>query len=297
MVTLETLAAFDHLLWLRTGSRAADVLNCNQSTISRHAKICEALFGVSLHKRHAEWCITGDQSLLLAERRVHQLCRWERNLPLRLDAQHWLSDHCEALGLQDWIRGNLNYLEYKQPSHLLRSRIIDAWLCSAPDHPRDPALASLQLCSMPSYLVVKRTHPLLRRSALRISDVSAYPLLPLPLDAFPVFQGMLASLGLAGAVTAGAGAVAASDPTEAAPVEDLMVGIASPMTLGLYGPDWVVLPLTLPVRVGAVLMVRAEFADHPRTRQLVAALLQRLTELACGCEDVELLQPGCFSAT
>ena len=287
MVTLESLAALDHLLWLRTGSRAAAVLSCNQSTVSRHAKSCEAIFGIALHKRRAEWRVMGDQGLLLAERRVHQLYRWQRGLPLRLEAQHWLSDHVEALDPRGWVQGNLNYLEYEQPLYLLKQRIIDAWLCSSPDQPRDPELRGLQLCSMPPYLVVKRSHPLLRLPALSIGDVRAYPLLPLPRNAFPVFQGMLDSLGLGAAVPAEGGLDQAGDQ----PVEDLMVGIASPLTLGLYGPDWVVLPLQLPLRVGEVLMVRSEFADHPRTRQLVAMLLQRLAVLSRGCADVELLQP------
>lgn len=40
------------------------------------------------------------------------------------------------------------------------------------------------------------------------------------------------------------------------------------------------LPQKLPVEVGDVLMVREEFSDHPRTRQLLRKLLDHLAELA-----------------
>ena len=287
MVTVECLAALDHLFWLRTGARAAEVLRCNQSTISRHARACQDLFGLTFVKQSAEWHVKGDDSLLNAERRVHQAYRWSRQLPLRLDAQHWLADRCVDLPLPLWCRGNLNYLGYEQPLALIKSRILDAWLCSSPDHPSDPELCALPLCTMPPYLVVKRGHPLLGRSALRFRDVSAYPLLPLPDNAFPVFASMLTSLGLGGA---------APLPPSAGAVEDLLVGIATPLSLHLYGPDWVPLPLKLPLAVGDVLVVRRDYASHPRLRELVGALQNRLQVLARGCQDVQMLDPVARSA-
>ncbi len=287
MVTVECLAALDHLFWLRTGARAAEVLRCNQSTISRHARACQDLFGLTFVKQSAEWHVKGDDTLLNAERRVHQAYRWSRQLPLRLDAQHWLADRCVDLPLPLWCRGNLNYLGYEQPLALIKSRILDAWLCSSPDHPSDPELCALPLCTMPSYLVVRRGHPLLGRSALRFRDVSAYPLLPLPDNAFPVFESMLTSLGLGGA---------APQQPSAGAVEDLLVGIATPLSLHLYGPDWVPLPLKLPLAVGDVLVVRRDYASHPRIRELVSALQNRLQILARGCQDVQMLNPDARSA-
>lgn len=282
MVTVDCLAALDHLFWLRTGARAAQVLRCNQSTISRHARACQDLFGLTFVKQSAEWHVQGDDTLLNAERRVHQAYRWSRQLPLRLDAQHWLADRCADLALPLWTKGNLNYLEYQQPLALIKNRILDAWLCSSPDHPTDPQLCTLPLCSMPACLVVKRGHPLLARSSLRFRDVSAYPLWPLPGNAFPVFEAMLTSLGLGGAPS--------QAPTGNA-VEDLLVGIANPLSLHLYGPDWVPLPLKLPLPVGDVLVVHSDYATHARTRALVAALQNRLARLAGGHQDVQLLDP------
>ena len=288
MVSLECLSALDHLFWLRTGARAAEVLRCNQSTISRHARACQDLFAVTFFKQSAEWHVSGDDTLLNAERRVHQAYRWSCQRTLRLDAQHWLADRCADLALPLWGVGNLNYLDYEQPLALLKNRILDAWLCSSPDQPIDPELCALPLCTMPSHLVVKVGHPLLSVSALRYSDVSAYPLLPLPAHAFPMFQAMLTTLGLGGAATQ-----RRPDPA----IEDLLVGIATPLSLGLYGPDWVVLPLELPLQVGDVLMVRRDYADHVRTRELVVALQQRLAVLARGRQDVQLLNPYVRSAS
>ena len=283
MVTVECLAALDHLFWLRTGARAAQVLRCNQSTISRHARSCQALFDLTFVKQAAEWRVEGDDTLLNSERRVHQTYRWSRQLPLRLDAQHWLADRCADLPLPLWTTGNLNYLSYEQPLALIKNRILDAWLCSSPDHPSDPELCALPLCTMPSYLVVRRDHPLLARSVLHFSDVRAYPLLPLPCNAFPVFEAMLTSLGLGGM---------APQQTTAVPVEDRLVGIATPLSLHLYGPDWVPLPLKLPLVVGDVLVVHREVAGHTRLRQLVSALQTRLQMLARGRQDVQLLNPS-----
>ena len=106
---------------------------------------------------------------------------------------------------------------------------------------------------------------------------------------------MLASLGLGGLAPAATEAALAAGVAEDMPIEDLVVGIASPMTLKLYGPDWVVLPLQLPLPVGTVLMVRAEFAEHSRTQALVSALLRRLSDLARDCPDVKVLRPAVIS--
>lgn len=288
MVTVECLAALDHLFWLRTGSKAAEMLRCNQSTISRHARACQDLFAVTFSKQSAEWHVSGDATLLNAERRVHQAYRWSCQRPLRLDAQHWLADRCAELALPLWSVGNLNYLDYAQPLALIKNRILDAWLCSSPDQPGDPDLCALPLCTMPSYLVVKQGHPLLRLSGLRFSDVRAYPLMPLPAHAFPVFEAMLTTLGLGGTAPQ-----QSPDPA----IEDLLVGIATPLSLALYGPDWVVLPLRLPLRVGDVLMVHRDYADHVRTRELIAALRNRLAVLARGHRDVQVLNPYARSAS
>jgi len=283
VISLGSLAAFDFLIWLRTGARAAELLRCNQSTVSREAKKCQKIFRVSLIKTSAEWSVIGDEFLLNAERHVHQRYRWESNLPLRLDGQHWLRESYSPLPLDGWIKGNMNYMEYRQPLYLLQNRIIDAWLCSSPDHPCNPDLTAIQLCSMPSYLVVKRSHPLVELgTSITLDDVRRYPRLPLPRQAFPAYESVLDSLGLNQENQSFVS-------TSLAPIEDLLVGIASPLTISQYGSDYVPLPIKIPVLVGDTLVIRTEFADHPRTDSLLGHLRSQLHSIACEMTDVEIL--------
>ena len=282
MVEFGCLAALDHLQWLRTGARAADRLDCHQSKISRDARKCQRIFGVTLIKKTCEWRMNGDDSLLSAERKIHQKYRWEQGLPLRLDGQHWMREDYEPLPLDGWIKGNFNYLEYEQPHFLLKKRIIDAWLCSAPDHPNDPDLAAIQLCTMPCQLTVKNDHPLVALgTSVTLDDVRPYPLLPLPDQSVPIFTSLLQSLGL-------------NQPdrsiaqNSSLPLEDLVIGIASPLRSSRYGPEQVVLPIQLPITFGEVVMVPADFADHPRTRRLVRHLLEYLGSVSAGRVDSEI---------
>jgi hypothetical protein len=72
----------------------------------------------------------------------------------------------------------------------------------------------------------------------------------------------------------------------------MLIAYSSPLTLQLYGEDWVRLPQTLPVEVGDVLMVREEFSDHPRTQQLLRKLLNHLDQLATPHSDVVVHHEG-----
>jgi DNA-binding transcriptional LysR family regulator len=275
VVTLECLSAFDYLQWLRTGARAAEFLHCNQSTISRQAHKCHEVFGVSLIKKNSEWHINGNSKLLDAERLVHQRFRWDKDLPLRIESQHWMRHYHSDLNLHGWVKGNLNYLEYERPEYLLANRIIDAWLCSSPDLPTNPELKCIQLCSMPSILCVKSLHPLVALGpSITLEDVRKYPLLPLPKDQFPVFSKQISALGL-GDVSLNLNSSGQHLDTELA-IEDLVVGIASPLTLELFGSDVVILPLNLSVTVGDALIIRSEFAEHPRTHKLIHKLMDHI---------------------
>lgn len=292
VVTLECLDAFDHLIWLRTGSRAADVLGCNQSTISRHAGKCQQAFNVKLRRESAELVVAGDTELLAAERLLHQRYRWEMNLPLRFEAQHWMRDFYAAWQLAGWTKGNLNYLEYERPIDLLRNRIIDAWLCGAPDLPDDPELTCVQLFEMPMLLAARRDHPLLKRQGpLALADVAAYPLLPLPQRAFPVFEAQLRALALVGPQDE-----SAPDPSgllaDGLSFADRCLGIASALTLPLYGPEYQALPLELPIRFGDVLVIRSDFAAHRRSQELLDSLLAHIRAATAGLASVTLLEPA-----
>ncbi len=156
MVSVELLAAVDALLWLRTGDRAAAYLQCTQSTVSRHSRRCLEVFGLQMTKRDGEWCLLGDTTLLEHLRSVHQLLRWREGSGLRLDGQPWCH-HLLAADLPDpWTAGNGNAFEHERLLQLLRSGVIDAWLCSAADLPEHPDLHAVPFTSMPLQLVLKR---------------------------------------------------------------------------------------------------------------------------------------------
>lgn len=282
MVELDCLAALDHLQWLRTGARAAEQLGCSPSSISRSTRKCEQIFGIALKKRLAEWRLIGDDNLIQAERHLHQQHRWTLNSPLRLEAQHW-QRHCYGpLVLEGWQQGNLNYLEYQQPRFLLEKRIIDGWLCSAPDAPDNEELTAIPLCSMPSLLVVQPNHPLAALGAQAcLEDVRRYPLLPLPRRSFPIVEAVLDSLGLNHQHHHRL-------PPSPLPIEELMVGLASPLTISLFDPNTIALPIALPVRFGDVLVVRREFGEHPRTQALVRSLRDHLRHFSDGMPEVEI---------
>ncbi len=289
MVDFDTLAAFDYLQWLRTGERAGQVLSCSQSTISRAMRRCQGIFDVQLIRRAAEWHVEGDDTLLQAERYVHQQHRWSAGRPLRLDAQHWLRHSYVNLPLQGWITGNMNYLEYARPLQLMRERVIDAWLCSAPDHPQDDDLLSVPLCTMPAWLIARTTHPLLQQSeTLSVEVARRYPVLPLPEGAFPVFQARIDGLGFHNDFSQ-LRAIADELGHDHRASEELALAIASPLTLSIYGDGWGVLPLDLGLRVGDVVILHREMAGHQRAASLIRTLGAHLRSVAADLKDVQVL--------
>jgi hypothetical protein len=112
-----------------------------------------------------------------------------------------------------------------------------------------------------------------------------FPLLPLPSGSFPRVQSVLENLGLW---------QNGSGPSEfewrgRSDIEDLMVGLATPLSLPLYGDSYRALPLQVPVEVGDALVVSREWVDTPQTRHLVSLLLTRLETLAKAAWGVEIL--------
>jgi DNA-binding transcriptional LysR family regulator len=288
VICVEWLEALDHLIWLRTGQRAAEALDCTQPTVSRNSRKCLDTFELQLERCRGEWQLIGDTHLLNLERQVHQHRRWMRDLTLRLEAQHWSAPGLDQLALPQWRRGNLNQFDYEQPLALLEQGVIDAWICSAPDAPLRPGLSALQLTTMPMNLVVPIGHPLAERSgAIPWEDLLPYPVLPLPSGAFPVFERVLEHCGLVPSPEREQ-AMRQAPWWRKRPVEELVIGYASPLTLHSYGEGWVMLDQQLPVQVGDVLMVRQEFSTHPRTLELCGQLLEHLSTLAAGHPDVVL---------
>ncbi len=70
------LEAFEGLLWLQAAVQVERCYGITEATTSRYRKRCLQLFGLAMERRHGEWELIGDTSLLLRERHVHQEARW-----------------------------------------------------------------------------------------------------------------------------------------------------------------------------------------------------------------------------
>jgi DNA-binding transcriptional LysR family regulator len=280
VVSVDLLEALDALLWLRTGHRAAEFLQCTQSTISRKSRRCLDIFQVETQRQAAEWQLIGDQELINLERLVHQQVRWQSGGTLRLDGQHWCSHLIDHSRLGPWAGGNFNYFNYERPLELLLHGVIDAWLTSAPDALAvvdvHPELAAQPITTQAMWPVVRPGHPLLAKGeSINFEDLLDYPLLPLPAGAFPVYQAVLEQLALWPTPERNR-RVRLADWQAQAPLEDMVIGLGNTLRLAAgvdHGRQ--PLPLPLPEPVGDVLVVRAEYLHHPQLLVLLQGLLDR----------------------
>jgi len=277
-------------VWLRTGQEAAARLGNSQSSVSRRVNEVARVFGLELRKSDGEWLFEGDPTLLNLERQVHQLYRWEQGLSLRLEAQFYSGPlFCSGLS-DDWIRGNFDFLELHTPLRHLRDGVIDGWIATHPDlpHDDDPDFACFHLTRYPVRLAVPEGHPLLvLGSAIRLQDVHRYPTVALDDGAFPKAQGALETLNLWNRSLPG-GTRVSLQMTATSLDDPLAVSPASLFNCHLLPGAWPLLPLDLGLVSGDSLIVRREFAQHPRLKALLARLRQRATELAALHGEVSL---------
>ena len=282
VVTPGALASLDLLVWLRTGQEAAARLDTSQSSVSRRVNEVARVFGLELRKSDGEWLFEGDPTLLNLERQVHQRFRWERGLPLRLEAQFYSGPlFCSGLS-DDWIRGNFDFLEVHTPLRHLRDGVIDGWIATYPDLPDDddPDFACFHLTRYPLRLAVPEGHPLLALgNAIRLEDVHPYPTVALDNGAFPTVQAALEALNLWNR-SLQRGARVSLQMTAASLDDPLAVSPASLFTCHLLPGSWRLLPLDLAMASGDSLIARREYANHPRLQLLLQHLRQRAAELA-----------------
>lgn len=297
MLSLDRLAALDLSLWLRSGQEAGQRLCISQSNVSRRAQQALRLFALALRKREQEWELEGPAqglALLALERQVHQTARWSGMGPLRIEGTYWSGPLLLTPTPEGWLGGRHDTVGVQRPLQWLNDRVIDAWLTGGPDWPEpdDPTFRTLQLCTMPVHLVVAPGHPLLQQLArgepLGWDDVAAFPSLALPPGTYPKVEASLRALGLW------------SSPTrmtryrrerwEGKSEQELQVGYATVLSEQVAG-QLVRLPLQLPISSGEALVLRREWAEHPRTLALAELLRQRLAPWAAGHGELVITPP------
>ena len=290
VVSIDELNCLDCLLWLGEGRAAADKICVAQSTLSRNARAAAAKLYVSLLKRDAEWHVSGDHQILSSERLLHQQIRWARNLPLRLDAQFYSGPFlADGLSQTQFLLGNFDLLDTRKPFALLRAGVLDAWIAGYPDvpDPEDEDLACFRLTRLPLKLAVSTSHPLLQKGdGLCLDDVAAYPCMALPDGAFPRIEQILKGLGLWNSPIR----MRRYDPAKwlGQTQDQVTVAYASSFSIGLFPEPMEFLPLDLGVEVGEAVVVKRDYASHPRFRSLLLNLQQRSAALASQYDDISV---------
>ncbi len=297
MLSLDRLAALDLSLWLRSGQEAGERLALNQSNVSRRVNQALGLFELKLLKREQEWEVEGPEpnlTLLALERHVHQTARWLGQGPLRIEGTYWSGPLLLTPEPEGWLGGRHDTVGVQRPLQWLNDRVIDAWLTAGPDWPEpdDPTFRTLQLCTMPVHLVVAPGHPLLQRlergGALDWDDVAAFPSLALPPGTYPKVEASLRALGLWSSPIRMARY--RRERWEGKSEQELQVGYATVLSEQVAG-QLVRLPLQLPIRSGEALVVRREWAEHPRTLALAELLRQRLEPWAAAHGELVITSP------
>lgn len=289
VVSVEELDCLDLLIWLRTGANAASRLSTSQPRISRSVQKVSGLFGVSLSKTDGEWEVLGDQTLLNLQRQVNQAYRWRMGRPLRIEAQYYSGPLFCDPPPEGWMAGNFDYLEIHTPLQHLRNGVVDAWIGCYPDVPEgdDPDLICYHLTRLPTHLVVSADHPLLELGdQVTLDAIKQFPSLALPDGAFPKVQAVLDQLGLWN-LPVNSFRYSRSQWEGRVDLE-MVVGYASAFSLSLFRSPQVILPIDIPLEVGDSLVVRRDYATHPRLSKLLEHLRSKAQQLAKEYPEVSI---------
>jgi len=288
VVELDALTAFDALQWLRTGDEVFRRYGISSPTVSRQSRKCSEIFGVELQRVNGEWEVSGDPTMLLLERRVHQTARFMGLRPLRLDASYWSGPLLCTPSPEGWILGLSNIVGICRNFQLVSERIIDAYITGLPDVPLDDDkhLVSIKLSSMPVFFVCSPGHPLIRESDLTFEKISRYPTLGLPSGSYPKVEASLKSIGLWNDY------VRMSrykrDLWEGKSEQELTIGYGTALSMEISGGSLVRLPLELPSLSGEALVVRRDFAEHPEIISLRDFLTSRLEPFSARYPEIQL---------
>ena len=290
VVSIQDLECLDSLAWFGKGNIAAEKLNLSQSSISRSAQRAAAEFDIDLSKTEGEWHLGGDQIFLNMERLIHQKIRLDYGHPLRFETLFSFSRAFSPFIRDKHILGTCNFLEIGKPIQLVRSGVIDAWIAGYPDlpSPEDPDLISIHLTRLPLRLVVHERHPLaLLDGIATLEDARRFPSVALKDGALPETQRHLQSLGLWNSQVPVRRF--SNEGVMGLTADQLTISYVSSFTLGFYADPMVVLPIDLNHFVGQTLVVRREYANHPRIQSLLVQLKEGCRSFARKYPDITVL--------
>ncbi|MCP9805911.1 LysR family transcriptional regulator [Cyanobium sp. T1B-Tous] len=289
MVQADDLDALDLLIWLGTGTEVARHCHCNQSTISRRVHQALRPFGLNLIRRQGEWALRQDSELLALERQVHQLHRFLKGSPLRVDASYLAAPLLQDISTasQAWIQGRIKTIGSHRPLELLRERVLDAWITGMDqDLPQlDPQTFSrIRLLRTPLRIVAAEGHPLHGQGQLSSADLAPFPRLAPRPGQYPRTERQIKRLDFKPPLHLSPARHYGPDLTGAPP---LALHYGTAITL-LHQPSQQPLDFSLNVDSQVSLVVRTDVLEQPGVALLLDRLQAQSQLLATGNDAVRL---------
>lgn len=290
MVTLDDLAGLDLFLWNGSGPKAASLLRCNQSTISRRVQRCTEVFGLRLKRRQGEWVLSHQSLLLQMEREIHQLTRLLGQSPLRLEGFPSGSALLVKPPPPGWFIGPLDAVGTLSPLALLRDRVIDAWLTDAAED-LPPSLdfpaRVWPLARQPVTLLAHPNHPLASETNLTLADLLRFPAPIIPAEGFPRSHAICADIGL------GTLEIAKrrydTESWEGQTADQVTLAFTTPLNARAF-------PALVPLDSGPLftnrlaLVCRSDVGEHAKLQDLHCLLMARLQHLQSRHPQLSRLQ-------
>jgi len=289
VLSLDQLAILDLYLWFERETAVADLLQVNQSTVSRQVRAALKTMELRLDAKAAHRTLLGDTELLAAERTVHQLARLRGRAPLRVDATYSSGPWLLSAPPEGWLVGRFDLPGIARPLELLRDRVIDAWVGSyQPDlpGPEDPEWWVLDLLREPVQLLAAPNHPLAGEQRLQPGDFDPFPSLALPPGWFPQTEQTLRNQGLWNDTVR----MQCYDPSswEGRCADGVTLTYGQSLTEALQ-PTTVRLDWDLGLISGEALVVRRDLLDEAPIQRLAEHLQRQALAVAARFTDVEVV--------
>ena len=289
MLQIEDLAVLDLCAWTGSQSEAGRILNLNQSSICRNLYKAKAILssaGIE-HLGKEKYLFKDNYHILKAQRRIHQLFRFNQAKCLRIKATCWARHLLLQPSPEGWIPNQAAIINFRHCDvlQLLDQHIIDAALVTNPEAPLegDKKYKRFHLSNQPLFLLVSNINTLPRETGLSPTEVCSNT-----------------ELGHSSFVSKECRRVMESLDSHLFGVKDTRYSTCqkeplpsarrygTAMTM-LIRPDLVKLDLKMDFPAGDILVVRRELAEHPEIFKLISDLKKRLQSLQNKINRLEIL--------